>query len=969
MSIKFLSWSLNEPSNVQFEQYAREIALGQWQIIDPDAWKNWGGDQRNFWYAFLAHHQKFYAFGLHDFGVLADGSIYHYKAGESYPVLTSDESAIRYWMRDSLRYLVDHYPNIKWSLQMVCFGESRVEPMLDNVNNCQDTFIRQLKKIAQLYMDRFPGRIKGIEMDFEKSSSRSRSYQEAEKYRDLLVRVKNEVCIPLGLELRVNLHAMTGDFEPHWYQWTDYRTVASGIDANGNQAIDEFQIMSYDFSHNNSAPGPSTPIWWLIQVLEHVKNVLPPEKVFIGNAAYGRRWPLNEKRSGNAVRYWQLLMWQNGLFRHNAGQTNENGEFVWYDQSFIPYVGFHDEESGYEKTFLHVYDRFAVQFAKLIESFNGTDVIFRSTYNGQDYITSYSKHQRAEFTGIQKIITDVSSRSGNTRQGTTWTPSDTLPGYTFIGYSAHSAVYNYNEDLNTCEPAEDETGQDGKLIYSFTLPSAGNYRLIAAVYFPYLNPRIPILVNGQSFTIGEIGNQPEWYPFYVNPSKHFYDCGVFSFGTSNTIEVGVCSDDAQILGFIVCQNFEHGMSGGEVEYTVNLHPAMKRGTVQDGIVSKVEADFPDQMTITGELLRRPPRPAIIWEDMFGPHVNSGITDLAQTRYYLHVDPDYVPPGSNPDPNLKRCVGPAVARGYSNGVWKPIAATETEEAHVYADTRSQSMQLILNRQYQMNAHIEADLRADSNDRSAVYGIRFYADTPGEIGKGYVFVADHSAGQFYLKYESGGSSQVLASAPLNITLGNRYTFKVRVVGNHIKCLIGNDTVVIDYPSNKSFPGQLTKGAHGIYARNCRVKCYRLQIATNDRYEPMEKVSAIVDGVEHIALKESRPYSYDELGYMVYSGFDPDEGLGIKISNDYENLPIATVPSWRGNKTIRIRMVDAGVWLRNFYIGDSSGFSIAWNSDLEGFIRTLRYISEYGCKGVAMWTVGQEDPRVFAYLPTPE
>ncbi|WP_188623070.1 hypothetical protein [Caldalkalibacillus thermarum] len=66
------------------------------------------------------------------------------------------------------------------------------------------------------------------------------------------------------------------------------------------------------------------------------------------------------------------------------------------------------------------------------------------------------------------------------------------------------------------------------------------------------------------------------------------------------------------------------------------------------------------------------------------------------------------------------------------------------------------------------------------------------------------------------------------------------------------------------------------------------------------------------------------------------------------------------------MRIRMVDAGVWLRNFYVGDGSEFSIAWNSDLEGFIKTLGFIREYGCKGVAMWTLGQEDPRVFTYLP---
>ena len=165
--MKFISWSLNEPSNTQFAEYATEVAPGEWQILNPDAWKNWGGNQKNFWLAFMNHHDKIYGFGLHDFGVNADGTIYNFKAGEGYPVLNEDETAIRWWMRDSLRFLVDHYPNIKWSLQMVCFEPSRVEPILDNVNGAQDTFVRQLKKIAELYLNRFPGRIKGIEMDFE----------------------------------------------------------------------------------------------------------------------------------------------------------------------------------------------------------------------------------------------------------------------------------------------------------------------------------------------------------------------------------------------------------------------------------------------------------------------------------------------------------------------------------------------------------------------------------------------------------------------------------------------------------------------------------------------------------------------------------------------------------------------------------------------------------------------------------
>lgn len=175
--------------------------------------------------------------------------------------------------------------------------------------------------------------------------------------------MKNEIAIPLQLKVRVNLHAMTGDFAPYWYQWTDYRTLAQGRDERGQMICDEWQIMSYDFAHNNSAPGPSTPVWWLKQVLAHVQDVFPSESVWIGNAAYGRRWPLESKRSGTAVRYWQMLMWQNGIFKHHIGRDPETDAFTWVDQSYVPYTGLHDEESGYQQTFSHCYDRFRVAYA------------------------------------------------------------------------------------------------------------------------------------------------------------------------------------------------------------------------------------------------------------------------------------------------------------------------------------------------------------------------------------------------------------------------------------------------------------------------------------------------------------------------------------------------------------------------------------------------------------------------------
>ena len=58
-----------------------------------------------------------------------------------------------------------------------------------------------------------------------------------------------------------------------------------------------------------------------------------------------------------------------------------------------------------------------------------------------------------------------------------------------------------------------------------------------------------------------------------------------------------------------------------------------------------------------------------------------------------------------------------------------------------------------------------------------------------------------------------------------------------------------------------------------------------------------------------------------------------------------------------------------LKNFYVGDNEGMSVAYNSDRIGFIRTANMVSDFGCKGIGLWTLGQEDPTIYSYIPDNE
>ncbi|PED63962.1 glycoside hydrolase [Priestia megaterium] len=1011
--LKFVTWTLHAPSTATFNTYKQLASTEPWYSANytdtgkttKEAFSDYR--QRSFVEMIEENHEKIYSIGMHEFGVLSDGTMYNTGfTGTDHKVLTSytdvTQADIANPVKSSLRYLMLKYPDIKWTIQPMCTSDN-VPPVITNQNGAADTFIKELKQIASKYIEYgFP--IQMLEIDFEKTN-----YSEAEAYKDFLVRVKNEACIPLGLELRVNMFAMTGDYVPSYYGWHDYRTLASGVDKNGNQAIDEFQLMTYDFSWGGSAPGPSTPLYWLKEVLDHVKDALPPEKTFIGNAGYGRRWPLSEQRLGVTFDYKQLMQAQNGMYVHNDGATADDGYFHFRDQDFIPFAGFNDAESDYQVTYFHVYDMFKAPYAQLSGAMQLPD----------DYMTNYSTEQSPLFTNIQKILFNGSSDTDDfasygfqysASNAGTRTLSTKIEGLsqTFLFRSVSKAKWAYNSTSGTCELSTGPTGSDGHITYTFDVPTAGNYKLIALVGFPYFgNDNFHIDVNGTDYYIGE--NLPDWYPFITNPSTHLYDCGNFDFSaTGNTITIDP-TNGAFSGGFIICEDYDQNMTGGKAIFPSNLQVMKRRGeTQEDGNSEVIDAQFPEEMVLTGELLRRPPRPAIIWEDYFGPHlasIEADKDDITQKfNFYEHANGNFYTAGSGStliqDNGTNVCIDGYSSVGFCQGVWTVRAATDEIPAHTRCDmTKSDlsSAQLVLNKKMSCNVDVEADIQLEI-DNGAYVGLRLLAQKIGEVGDSYLFLLDWTNNTVRIAHEKEGVSTTIYTADMTPSLilskMDRLTLKAQIIDDKITCQVGDkvyfDKLDLPYPKDS--------GAHGVYMTETALKVYRLTIATLDRFEPMEKVVVNVDGQAYPFGEVERNVPYDEYGYLVYTGYagnlteavkaipadtsddtatDSSEVVGRtgtifetevtpeNWSLDYKNLQLATVPSWTGDKNVTIEFRDPGVWLRTFYIGDSKGYSVAYNSDKIGFIRTSQMVLDYNCKGIALWTLGQEDPLVFSYI----
>jgi spore germination protein YaaH len=350
-------------------------------------------------------------------------------------------------------------------------------------------------------------------------------------------------------------------------------------------------------------------------------------------------------------------------------------------------------------------------------------------------------------------------------------------------------------------------------------------------------------------------------------------------------------------------------------------------------------------------------------------------------------------------------------GYSQGTWlaykkgTEVNPDEDKVACTQVDATQLSAQLVLPFEFSTNLMIEGQVRALED---GTVGIRFLVpgNTKGRVGNGYLFVLDFDRKWVRLLHEVDGvSSEVAPSQPMSDALislsREKYILRVNLIGGKVTCYVDENSYFRNINVNIPVDG----GAIGLYANGCKMRAYRLTIASLDRWEQQERVQVQVDNIVFPIWGEvPRNVGKDRNGLLMFTGvpgvikaavddvekdaqglFIDDDGTKYlntanragtifstetrveDWSQDFKNIPVQTLPGLtEGRHTIKIHMIDSGFWVRTMYLGDAQGFSVAYNSDRIGFIRTSKLVEQYGCKGIAMWTLGQEDPTVFNYIP---
>ena len=71
--------------------------------------------------------------------------------------------------------------------------------------------------------------------------------------------------------------------------------------------------------------------------------------------------------------------------------------------------------------------------------------------------------------------------------------------------------------------------------------------------------------------------------------------------------------------------------------------------------------------------------------------------------------------------------------------------------------------------------------------------------------------------------------------------------------------------------------------------------------------------------------------------------------------------------GNYTARIIPKDINIWISRLFLGDADGFSILYYQDVDSLVYWANQAAyRWKLRGMCMWSLGQEDMRLWEWLP---
>ena len=195
---------------------------------------------------------------------------------------------------------------------------------------------------------------------------------------------------------------------------------------------------------------------------------------------------------------------------------------------------------------------------------------------------------------------------------------------------------------------------------------------------------------------------------------------------------------------------------------------------------------------------------------------------------------------------------------------------------------------------------------------------------------------------------------------------YTIEMRKRGNTVR-VYSSTSYTLRFTATVSS----SSGYAGIRSDK-PVNCQLLRLGDAWTYEPYERFDVIMpDGTETSYGRIERSNCTWDEEFQVFtltSDVEESSTRSESISLDYEFYHSHIMPLECGNDyTAKIIPRDINIWISRLFLGDSDGFSILYYQDVDSLIYWANQAAyRWKLRGMCMWSLGQEDMRVWEWLP---
>ncbi|CDG36229.1 putative glycosyl hydrolase [Acetivibrio thermocellus BC1] len=452
--------------------------------------------------------------------------------------------------------------------------------------------------------------------------------------------------------------------------------------------------------------------------------------------------------------------------------------------------------------------------------------------------------------------------------------------------------------------------------YRFEIREAGYYDIAVQLCFPYWDKNaIIVSLDGESKTFSE---NRLWWPYWRRVCWLTLAKGVFLQEGTHAVSISGGVPGVQFYGFRVCSGFSEYPFAGEASFM--LSP--RRFKDVNGVMVEPDRGF----KLTFEMLRRKPDSALIWYEDFRDR------NILPENYWTVLDGEW-DVWQDPDSTESRPY--SQLEGYGKLAWKYDGFSDI--------------------------HIRARLAfpQNSSGRAGVFLGDIFCCLNYDTQRVELYQGNSLLGSYSTSFSKTADADLRANP-------NMYTIEMRKRGNKVRVYSGA-------ASTLRFTVNVNGGSgYAGYCSDNRTVCELLRLGDAWVYEPYERFDVeLPDGnITSFGRLARTGVTWDDEFQVFSVNSDVEESAtrNEDISMDYDFFHSQLLALSCGNDyEVKIIPKDINIWISRLFLGDADGFSILYYQDVDSLVYWANEAAyRWRLRGIAIWSLGQEDMRLWEALP---